>query len=151
MGTDFNEIYDNFMVGIEDYRLDTLYSTSPTDFAAYLEGFLVQAIQDFYTCNQSLGYSSGAFTETLTQENISILSSLMRKVWLEKEIKDIKQMNMSLQDKDFKRYAEANNLTAKQRLLILVMEEISLKLTQYEIRGVVDWSAWYTGNYFTPS
>lgn len=150
MGTDFNEVYDNFMVGIKDYRLDTLYNTSLPDFSAYLEGFLVDAITEFYSCNQPLTYSNGVFDETLSQENISLLAMFMRKVWLEKEIRDIKQMNLSIQDKDFKRYAEANNLSAKRELLILAMEEISVKLTKYEMRNTVDWSAWYGGNYFTP-
>ncbi len=70
-GTALTVIYDNFMMMAKDYRLITLYNTSLTDFENYLEGFLVSAIQAFDVCDQSLAYSAGAFTETLTQKNIT--------------------------------------------------------------------------------
>lgn len=150
MGTTIAEVFDNFMVGIKDYRLDTLYNTSQSNFSAYLEGFLIEAISEFAVCNQSLAYTTGEFTETLTPTNIEILASIMRKRWLEKEIRDIKQMNLSLQDKDYKRYAESNNLMAKQKLLIVEMENISNSLTKYSLNNNVDWASWYTGEYFVP-
>lgn len=150
MGTTIAEVFDNFMVGIKDYRLDTLFNTSQSNFSVYLEGFLVEAISEFIVCDQSLIYTGGEFSETLTPTNIEILASIMRKRWLEKEIRDIKQMNLNLQDKDYKRYAESNNLTAKQRLLVMEMESISNSLTKYSLNNKVDWASWYTGEYFVP-
>lgn len=149
-GTTTSEIYDNFLIGLKDYRLDTLYNTSPTNFANYLEGFLVEAIQEFDVCDQSLAYSTGTFTETLTQKNITVLAKIMRKKWLEKELKDITQMKLHIQDRDFKIYAESNNMLAKQKQLILEKEDISQLLVSYSLKNSVDWASWYTGTFYTP-
>ena len=150
MGTFTAEVFDVFMSGIKDYRLDTLFNTSQSNFSSYLEGFLIEAIAEFTVCTQDLTFATGEFTETLTAENIIILAKIMRKKWLQKEIQDIKQMNLSLQDKDYKRYAESNNLMAKQKLFVTLDEEISTTRTRYSLNNTIDWSAWYSGNYYTP-
>ena len=67
-GTTFEEIYDFFMTTIDDYRLVTLFNTSVTDFNTYLSSWLIQSIPEFTNCDQSLGYSTATFTETLTQK-----------------------------------------------------------------------------------
>lgn len=149
-GTSLTVIYDNFMMMAKDYRLITLYNTSLTDFENYLEGFLVSAIQTFNVCDQSLAYSAGAFTETLTQKNITILAKLIKRYWLEKEVADITQMNLHITDRDYKIYSEAQNLTAKKALLILEREEVSQLLVNYSLNNNVDWASWYAGTYYTP-
>lgn len=149
-GTTFSEVYDNFMETVKDYRLDTLFTTSPTNFETYLSGFLIPSIEEFDICDQSLAYSTATFTETLSQRNISILAKLMKKRWLEKEVADIKQINLGIFDKEYKRYAESNNMLAKQKMLILEREEISQILVNYSLKNAVDWASWYTGTFYTP-
>lgn len=149
-GTPFSTIYDNFMQKITDYKLITLYNTSVSDFENYLEGWLIPAITDFTNCRQSLAYSSGSFSETLTDENIKILSLLMKKYWLEKEIDDIKQMNLSIQDKDFKRFAESNNMLAKQKRLVMEKEELSQILVDYGLKNNDFWRNAYAGVFYVP-
>lgn len=148
--TSFSAIFDQFMMIVEDYKLLALYNSSVSNFEAYLAGWLYPSITDFKNCNQSLAYSSGSFTETLTQENIKILALLMKKYWLQKQLDDIKQINLSITDRDFKRYAESNNMMAKQKRLILMQEELSQTLVEYGLDNI-DWASWInSGVFYTP-
>jgi hypothetical protein len=149
MATSFSTIYDQFMMFVTDYKLINLYNSSVTNFETYLQGFLVPAITDFKNCDQSLSYATSSFTETLTEKNIKILALLMKRYWLTKEIDDIKQMNLHVTDKDFKIFAESNNMLAKQKRLVLEQEELSQILVDYGL-DVVDWSAWFNGVFYVP-
>lgn len=147
--TAFSEVFDNFMMLVNDYRLNQLYNSSVPNFEVYLSGFLLPAITDFKNCNQSLAYSSSTFAETLTEENIKILSLLMKKYWLTKEIDDISQMNLHVTDRDFRVYSESQNMREKQNRLILEKESLSQILVDYGLDNV-DWVNWFNGTYFVP-
>lgn len=149
MATTFSDVYDQFMQFITDYKLNALYANSVTDFETYLSGFLIPAITDFKNCNQSLAYANGVFTETLTTENIKILALLLKKYWLIKEIDDIKQMNLHVNDRDFKTYAESTNMQAKQSRLILEQEALSQTLVDYGLYNL-PMEDWLNGVFYTP-
>lgn len=148
-GTTFAEIYDQLMMIVTDYRLTALYNSSVTDFETYLSGFLIPAITDFKNCNQSLAYSTATFTATLSVENIKILALLTKKYWLTKEIDDITQMNLHVNDRDFKTYAESTNMQAKQARLIQEKESLSQTLVDYGLDNVA-WADWFNGAFYTP-
>lgn len=151
MGTQFAEIYDNFMITIDDYRLVTLFNTSEVDFQTYLSAWLIQSIPEFTNCNQSLTYTNSEFSQTLSQLNINILVLLMKKKWFEKELENILQMTNMVQDRDFKMYSQAQNMKEKRERLITLQEEVSQKLVDYGLNNSIDWSAWLNGEYFVPS
>ena len=145
--TSFNDIYDQFLMMVKDYRLNSLYESSVTNFTTHLSGWLIPAITDFNRCDQSLEYTGTDFTETLSPKNIKILAMMMKRYWLNQEIENITQMSLHVQDRDFKTFAEANNLNAKKDKYILDMEEISQTLVDYGMDYVIDWDAWETGVY----
>jgi len=149
MGTTFTEIYDFFMTTITDYRLITLFNTSETDFNTYLSAWLIQAIPEFYNCDQSLAYATNEFAVTLTQKNINILVLLMKKIWLEKEIDNILQMNNLVQDRDFKTFSQGQNMKAKQDRYVILKEEVSQKLVDYGLNGI-NWTQWFAGEFYIP-
>jgi hypothetical protein len=149
-GTTFEEIYDYFMTLITDYRLITLFNSSQANFNTYLSGWLLQAIPEFTNCDQSLANATSTFTETLTQKNINILAMLMKKIWLEKEIDNILQMNNLVQDRDFKTFSQGQNMKAKQERYVLMKEEVSQRLVEYGLNNSVDWQAWFNGTYYVP-
>lgn len=149
MATSFTEIYDQFSMFVKDYNLIALYNASVSDYEIYLSGWLIPAITDFRNCNQSLAYTSSTFTETLSTDNIKILALLMKKYWLKKEINDITQMNLHVQDRDFKTFAEANNMLEKRKTYQGDLEELSQQLTEYTLANT-DWSSWYAGNFYVP-
>lgn len=147
-GTPFSSIYDLFLQLVTDYRLIVLYNSSQDDLETYLESWLVLSVYDFSSCNQDLTYdtTTRTFTETLSQENINVLARLMVKYWLEKEVQDVTQMSLHVQDRDFKTYAEGQNLKEKTAHLDRVKEECSQLLNDYSYKNN-DWSSWFSGSF----
>jgi hypothetical protein len=128
---------------VDDYNLDALYAQSAPNFYTYLEGFLIQAIDDFDICTQALVYDEETqeFSVTLTNKNKLILANIMVKCWLEKEVNNILQMRNHIQDHDFKTFSAAANLKEKKDLLRGKEEEIDLQLSRYEY-DANDWDGW---------
>lgn len=152
-GTPYSDINDLFITQVQDYRLIDMYTQDTlnytTNLDTYLLGFMILAIPEFSKCSQDLSLRddvSGLFTETLTDANKKVLSKLMVKEWLQKEVKDILQMRLHVQDVDFKTFAEANNLTAKQSMLTMFKEECSQLLVDNYYQNN-DWAGWYAGNF----
>jgi hypothetical protein len=133
------------MTKIKDWRLNNLFVESVTDFENYLSGFLINAIPSFTVCDQSLTYSLSTkeFDVELTMDNQVILAEMMVEKWLEKEIQDVNQMNLHLQDRDFKVYSESQNLREKSFHLDKVKEYNSQRMTNYSFNNV-DWN-WLSG------
>ena len=146
--TSLSEIYDLLLMLITDYRLIALYETSVADFEAYLEAWLIYAIQEFSMCDQDLTYNSTSklFTVTLTEQNKTVLAKLMVKYWLKKLVNDVTQINLHITDRDFKIASEAMNLREKSAHLITVTEECSQLLNDYEY-GKEDWTQWLDQNF----
>jgi hypothetical protein len=151
-GTTFSEIYDNFSMKIKDYRLDALYDASPTNYETYLSAFLLDSIEEFSPiCDQSLANATSIFTETLTQKNIRILTLLMTKGWLLKEINDVRQMSIHIQDKDFRTFSESQNMREKQNKYNNLREELSQEFVNYKLNDNSLWSDWIVdGTFYTP-
>jgi hypothetical protein len=151
-GTPYSTVFDSFMIHIKDWRLIELYQSSVTDFETYLQGFMVQSIQMFKVCRQSLLKDdlTKTFTETLTEENITILAGLMVEKWMEKEVQDVRQMNLKITDRDFKSYAEGQNLKEKSEQWIRVREMNSQALIDYGYDDDTMWTNWINGTFFTP-
>jgi hypothetical protein len=150
-GTNFSDVFDQFLSFIEDYRLTALYQSSVTNFEIYLQGWLMPSIVEFTNvpCNQALTFdtTTKTFTETLTLENTMILSKLMMKYWLMKEVNDITQMRLHIQT-DYKTYSENANIAAKTERLIQVTEELSQTLVDYGYRNF-NFNEWASGNFTT--
>lgn len=141
MATDYSDIYDLFLQRVKDWKLDALYTSDPTTFETYLEGFLVLSVPLFYESDQSLARDDTLkqFTEDLSDANKEILSMLMVLKWFEKETQNITQFTMALQDKDFKRYAEANNLKSKEEWMIFIEEQKDQRILEYSWNNSSSW------------
>jgi hypothetical protein len=146
MGTGITEINDLFMLMQRDYRLLAIYKESAAGFNTYLEGWLLFSIDEFQDiCDQDLTYdtTTQSFSQTLSRRNKLVLAQIMTKYWLTQEVQDVLQMNVNLQDHDFKHYAESQNLKEKKDMLITKKEEISQLLIDYSYRNI-NWDAWET-------
>ena len=151
MGTQASDIFDLFMASVSDFKLDTIFEDSGEAGLNYtLEPWLLFSITDFDgTCNQSLDYTKisdtgtgdGEFTTDLTTKNQVILSLLMLRYWMERQVQDVMQMNNFIQDHDFKRYSEANNLRAKSEYLRQITERLNTRLVEYGYDNN-SWSNW---------
>ncbi len=141
MGTPFTSIFDEFMLLQDDYRLITLFQTSPENFTTYLTGWLKPAVTDFIpVCDQDLTYNLTfkTFNVVLTEKNILYLAKIMKQYWLQKTIDDVSQMKAKIQT-DFHTYSEAQNYKTMQDRGILMAEEISQILVKYSLGETTTW------------
>jgi hypothetical protein len=153
--TTFVEINDLFLQLINDYRLTSLYNddvaNSTSNLDTLLESWMFLAIPDFETvCDQDLENrtdSSSTFNIELTTRNKTILAQIMVKYWLSREVNDILQMRLKIQDRDFHTYAESANLKEKSDWLTKVKEEISQRLVEYGYSDKDMWQYWISNGF----
>lgn len=142
MATPYSEVFDLFLASIQDYRINRLYEKSVEDMENYLMPFLIKAITNFRKCKTDLedrDDENRIFNQTLSTDEKVILSNLMIVEWLTKEVNDILQMRLYLQDTDFKTYSQANNLKEKRELLTTMKEMVDKQIVQYSYNNF-DWS-----------
>ena len=149
MQTSFDEIYDLVLVSFRDYKLDKLYDISETDFKNILQGYLFKAIPKFTNCQKDLedfNTTTKTFNSTLTLTEKVILSDYAVIEWMTSKILDITQMELHLNDTDFKHYSEQQNLTGKINVQNILIERINTETTRYGIKNI-PWSEWAGGNF----
>jgi hypothetical protein len=147
-GTLSSTVIDMFLSRIDDYRLVNIYTASGSStLNQYLEPFLIEVNMMFDIFEQDLTYTVGSttvegyYTETLTSENIYIISQIMIKFWLAKTISNILQMQNHVTDRDFKTFSSSQNLKAKQDYYITKVEEIDQLLNNYILKKN-NWQNW---------
>lgn len=149
MTTPSSTVNDRFLARIRDWRIDSLYNTSgSTAMNEYLEPFLMDASDEFSDfCDQDLTYvvsgsaTEGYFAADLSNRNIALLSKMMIKYWMQKNVSDVLQMSNHVTDRDFKSFSSAQNLKAKQDYLCEIKEEISQDLINYAYK-IASWDNW---------
>jgi len=142
MATPYSEVFDLFLVSIQDYRINRLYEKSVEDMENYLMPFLIKAITNFRKCKTDLedrDDTNKVFNQTLSTDEKVILSNLMIVEWLTKEVNDILGMKLFLQDTDFKTYSQSQNLKEKRELLTTMKEMVDKQIVQYSYNNF-DWS-----------
>ena len=142
MGTSYTSIYELFLASIRDYNIDRLFAISLESAEAYMKPFLIRGLVNFTNCKQNLENRDDAdqeFDATLTTIEKVILSNLMTVEWLTKEVNDVLQMRLHLQDSDFRTYSEQSNLKGKREHLDITREVIDKQMVQYGY-GNLDWS-----------
>ena len=150
MATSFDDIHDLFLLSVEDYRLDNLYTSSPTNFKTFLDGILLKASSFFVNCQKDLeDYNSTTrqFNDTLTQKEKTILSDLELMVWYDKKINDIRTIGLTLTDTDFKHYSEQQNLKGKVDAQCIIREKVNQDMANYGLK-YVPWEDWSNGIFF---
>lgn len=146
LATDFSDIYDLCMISIRDYKIDQLFNLGDlSNFEHLMLGYLKKAIPKFIHCKKSLqdimDLNLCQFTKDLDLAEQVILSDLMVIEWLNSKILDVTNMQLHLNDTDFKHYSEAQNLTAKINTRNILQESVNQDMTNYELRNV-DWASW---------
>lgn len=104
--------------------------------------FLIKAIANFRKCRTDLedrDDENKVFNQDLTTEEKVILANLMVVEWLTKEVNDILQMRLYLQDTDFKTYSSSQNLKEKRELLTTMKDMVESQIVQY-LYNHFDWS-----------
>ncbi len=140
--TNYSSIYELFLASIRDYQIDKLFDDSVESAEAYMKPFLIKALVNFRNCKKDLENrddTAQVFYVTLSTFEQVILSNLMIVEWLTKEVNDVLQMKLHLQDSDFRTYAEHNNLRGKRDNLETTREVADKQMNNYGYDNV-DWS-----------
>lgn len=134
--TSFSQIYRLALNEISnDYRITEMFENNPTIAQDLLESWLFKGValfQEFTEISLEESYDStnATFTVDLSFNVIKILSQMVVMFWMEWNINNIVQMNLSLQDADYKRYSEERNLTGKVDYMNKYREIIYQDMTQ---------------------
>jgi hypothetical protein len=147
--TSFDEIYDLSLVSFRDYKLDKLYGISEEDFKNVLQGYLFKAIPKFIGCKKNLedfNKTTKTFNSELSLTEQVILSDFLVIEWMTPQILDITQMELHLNDTDFKHYAEQQNLKGKIEVQNILIERNDVQTTRYGLNNI-PWTDWAGGNF----
>jgi len=152
LATSVSDVFDLFMTRVNDYQLTAIYNTSASTLNMHLEPYLLDTIQEFDICDQSLDYTltsgsvEGYFTENLNNRNKYMLSRIMVKFWWAYQVRNLLQFSNLLQDSDFRTFSQAQNLQAKQQTYNTEREEVSQLLVDYGLKGI-PWNEWKIQNF----
>lgn len=149
----FTEVYDLFLVQVQDYKTDVLYNQGINILNNYLAGFLRFAINRFARyCDQDIvataDYLTGKFTITLTDKNQIMLAKEMKVAWAEREVNNVLQFENLLSDTDFKRHSESANLKEKRILLNDIIERVSQEELDYFLMYQRSKATWEASDFF---
>ena len=145
--TTFDEIHDLTLLVIQDFKLDALYTSSPTNFNTTMDGLLIRSLPEFTNCQQDLTdytLSTRTFNIVLTLAEKSILSKLQVITWLNSKILDVLHLQNHLNDTDFRTFSSAQNLKAKMDTREILREEVSQNMTSYGLIAA-PWENWALG------
>jgi hypothetical protein len=137
MGTPFETVYDRALAVIKDYKLDSLAQTDYASFLLYWQSILEISVPDFTGCFNSLEYDDTLkeFNATLTNKEINILAKIMVAGWFSGQVQDVVQFQLHLQQKEFKHYAEGQNLKEKSEYLDRLREKYNQDIQDYQIEN----------------
>ena len=144
--TKFRDVIDRASTLWRDYRLDKLYNTDESEYYTFLEGRMLNSIDMFDGCLTDLSYTEiteteddgeivtqYAFINTLSSKEVYILALGTMITWMENNKNDITQMNLKLNDRNFKTYSESQNLKEKQESFDRAKEEHARSITSYQL------------------
>lgn len=103
--TKFEEVYSLFLSSIQDYTIKNLFIYDIDVAQEMIEYFLLKAIPKFRNCEKNLqdvNMECKVFNCKLDLEEEVILSDLMILSWMDRVVNDITQMNLSLNDNDWR-------------------------------------------------
>ena len=148
MATLYSDIYNKFLTDIKD---DSLLDFTVEERMEILDGLLKKSISRFKACQTDLldrteripatentPAVEGQFNQDLTEEEMNILATIMRKYWLNDKIYNLELLQQKMTSKDWKLTSQAEHLL---RLTVLAQEldkEISRMIVDYTLYAYGD-------------
>lgn len=147
--TKISEIYEMFLLSIQDYRIKKLFIDTPEVADDLMYNFLNEAISKFINCTKpifTLNTEDNEFNCELDIQEKNILKDLMIIAWMNWSVNDITQMNWALNDNDFKHFSEEKNLKEKSEYVDRLREKVSQDMVNYGLSHT-PFKEWAVGNY----
>lgn len=140
MVTTYSDIYELVLSLISSYKIDDIYVKDGGDgIETFFMPYLKMASGEL---ENSAGIDISDRDDILRQFNDKfsdgrqlIIAKYIMIGYLSKETHDIMQMQLHLQDGDFKTYAEKNNLEGKLNALYLLKEEVGYDVKRSGYNG----------------
>lgn len=147
--TTFDTLFKMFLNSISnDYKIKKWFQEDAEMAEDMLETWLTKAIVKFVDCRINLedyiDFDDKIFTVALSLTEQVIIVDLMLLVWMEFTTNNITQMNLSIQDGDFKTHAEERNLSGKVAYIDDMRERIYHEMSEYT-KKLNPISSWATG------
>lgn len=133
--TPYSDIIELVLSLINDYKLDSIFEQyNEYGLLRLLKPYFKKASGEISIKSPSLDFSRDddieEFNRPLSDAEQLIFTKEILIAYLTKEVQDILQMQLHLQDGDFKTHAAKNNLEAKSSLLEILKEETGWNITK---------------------
>lgn len=136
MPTPFDNIIEKGLITINDYKLNNMAQTNPTAFQMRADSFVIKAIPQFESgiINKSLAYdlASRTILADLTNKEEDILSNYWAEIWFLPQVQDVTAFSNSLQNREFKKFAEYMSLREKSNYLDKIRAKNDWDISQYQ-------------------
>lgn len=140
MNTTYSNVYELVLALLSSYKIDDIYIKDGED---GIETFFMPYLR---IASGELENKSGIdlsdrddelrqFNSKLSDGRQLIIAKYIMIGYLSKETHDIMQMQLHLQDGDFKTYAEKNNLDGKLNALYMLKEEVGYDVKRSGYNG----------------
>lgn len=138
--TTYSEIYELVLALLSSYKIDDIYVKNGEDgINTFFKPYLKISSGELEN-NAGIDLSNRddelqEFGEKLSDGRQLIIAKYIMIGYLSKETHDIMQMQLHLQDGDFKTYAEKNNLDGKLNALYMLKEEVGYDVKRSGYNG----------------
>lgn len=144
--TAFSTIEDLALVTIQDYKLDSLYKSNPTDWETFIAGFVVRASLLFDNSRVDLSYDLDtlSFNADLGNPEILVLVYLFIQMWIERVQQKLSDLVPTMTPSDAKRTGISTVMKERQEMLNQMREKTSQLMVDYG-KNSVNWQDWGNG------
>lgn len=144
--TAFSTIEDLALVTIQDYKLDSLYKSNPTDWETFIAGFVVRASLLFDNSRVDLSYDLDtlSFNADLGSSEILVLVYLFIQMWIERVQQKLSDLVPTMTPSDAKRTGISTVMKERQEMLNQIREKTSQLMVDYG-KHSVNWQDWGNG------
>jgi len=135
MTTPLTKIYDVFLSKVSDYKFINLNEEGMLE--DYLLKYLKSAIVRFPNSEKPLNYDekNQIMIETLDDFEIEILATLMTLNYITSKQLHVKNMELTMSDRDYKLYSEEKHLQQLTNVKKSIHAEASQLMTSYSLRN----------------
>lgn len=131
--TEFDKIYRLFLSKVKDF---TFVSYTDEELRSALNDYLILAVAEFTACKKDLNEVTGeAFTETLTNTEMDILSDYMIVSYLKPKIINVNLLERELTDREFRAYSQANHIKEMISLYNTMISDVEAKKSKYSFKN----------------
>ena len=132
MGTPIQDVFDKFMIQIDD---DTKYYMEATLLDELLRLYLSKAISKFTDCQKELKIVDDYFTEVLDDDEQFILAQFMVLQWLSPKILCNDNLTIQFSDVDYNQKNPASLLTSLKDMKREIEKALQRDLVEYSYKN----------------